>query len=255
MRCGHNTCASHRINLHPIQIWSPRFLVAVRGVGRGVLPRRRRRMGGQARRRYLRGRSCPGCPLLPARRRFPWPTGCIKPGRKAATRPATLTDTPAERSPAEVDPGYLMCRHGYAVDDSYVENFGTAREAALVNERLPTKEIGRQSCSLVSIPFSPAHYLRLCFRVLTASRAVKAATSMPEAISRLTEPRAQPEPEPEPQPPPPIIDQFITSTPILSVNPTNQGGPVRWGGAGRSDRPYNWGGVGMYCENPAVRCR
>jgi hypothetical protein len=66
--------------------------------------------------------------------------------------------------------------------------------------------------------------------------------------------RAQPEPEPEP-PLPPVIDQFITSTPILSVNPTNQGGPVWWGGAGRSDRPNNWGGVGMYCENPSVRCR
>src|SRR5262249_42299799 len=60
--------------------------------------------------------------------------GCIKPGCKAATLPATLTAIPAERPPAGVDPqhfwgGCLMCRHGCAVDDSCIENFDTARES------------------------------------------------------------------------------------------------------------------------------
>jgi hypothetical protein len=36
-----------------------------------------------------------------------------------------------------------MCRHGCAADDSCIENFDTAREAALVNQRLPAKEVGR----------------------------------------------------------------------------------------------------------------
>lgn len=43
---------------------------------------------------------------------------------------------------------------------------------------------------------------------------------------------------------PSIIDQLVTSTPVLSVNPDNSGG-----GAER------WGGVGMFCQNLGVRCR
>jgi len=47
------------------------------------------------------------------------------------------------------------------------------------------------------------------------------------------------------QPPgPSIIDQLVTSTPVLSVNPSD---------AGRSSAP--WGGVGMFCQNLGVRCR
>jgi hypothetical protein len=64
--------------------------------------------------------------------------------------------------------------------------------------------------------------------------------------------------DPDPLPAPPIVDQFITSTPILSVNPTNQGGPglaAGRGGAGTSRTSTDWGGVGMYCENLSVRCR
>ena len=43
---------------------------------------------------------------------------------------------------------------------------------------------------------------------------------------------------------PGIINQILTQTPALSVNPTNEGGPS-----------VGWGGVGMYCENQFVRCR
>jgi len=45
-------------------------------------------------------------------------------------------------------------------------------------------------------------------------------------------------------PGPGIIDQLITSTPALSVNPADEGGPA-----------INWGGVGMYCQNLFVKCR
>ena len=45
-------------------------------------------------------------------------------------------------------------------------------------------------------------------------------------------------------PGPGIIDQILTQTPALSVNPNNEGG---------SSLP--WGGVGMYCQNLNVRCR
>ena len=45
-------------------------------------------------------------------------------------------------------------------------------------------------------------------------------------------------------PTPGIIDQILTQTPALSVNPNDEGGPS-----------VGWGGVGMYCENPFVRCR
>jgi hypothetical protein len=45
-------------------------------------------------------------------------------------------------------------------------------------------------------------------------------------------------------PAPGIIDQMLTSTPALSVNPANEGGPSI--GSGR---------VGMFCENQYVRCR
>jgi hypothetical protein len=50
--------------------------------------------------------------------------------------------------------------------------------------------------------------------------------------------------DPDPAPPPPIIDQLLTSTPILSGDPRDDGGPTS-----------DWGGVGMYCENQFVRCR
>ncbi len=43
---------------------------------------------------------------------------------------------------------------------------------------------------------------------------------------------------------PSIIDQLITSTPALSVDPRDAGAAVS-----------RWGGVGMVCQNPNVRCR
>ncbi len=45
-------------------------------------------------------------------------------------------------------------------------------------------------------------------------------------------------------PGPRIIDQILTQTPALFVNPTDEGGPS-----------VDWGGVGMYCQNLFVRCR
>lgn len=55
---------------------------------------------------------------------------------------------------------------------------------------------------------------------------------------------AHADPEPIPQPAPSIIDQLLTQTPALFVPPNDEGG-----------QSNNWGGVGMYCENPYVRCR
>jgi len=43
---------------------------------------------------------------------------------------------------------------------------------------------------------------------------------------------------------PGIIDQILTQTPALSVNPTDKGGPS-----------VDSGAVGMYCQNLFVRCR
>jgi hypothetical protein len=56
--------------------------------------------------------------------------------------------------------------------------------------------------------------------------------------------QAQALPDPSPPPIPSIIDQLLTSTPALSVNPSDEG-----------DQSIPWGGVGMYCQNLSVRCR
>ena len=45
-------------------------------------------------------------------------------------------------------------------------------------------------------------------------------------------------------PGPGIIDQILTQTPALSVDPGDEGGPV-----------VGWGGAGMYCENQFIQCR
>lgn len=42
---------------------------------------------------------------------------------------------------------------------------------------------------------------------------------------------------------PGIIDQILTETPALSVDPKDEGGPS-----------VGWDGVGMYCQNLYVRC-
>jgi hypothetical protein len=42
---------------------------------------------------------------------------------------------------------------------------------------------------------------------------------------------------------PGIINQILTETPALSVDPADEGGPGS-----------NYDGVGMYCENLFVRC-
>jgi hypothetical protein len=54
---------------------------------------------------------------------------------------------------------------------------------------------------------------------------------------------AHAQPDPTPPPVPSIIDQLVTSTPALSVNPSDQGGPST-----------PWDGVGMFCQNLFVRC-
>ena len=52
--------------------------------------------------------------------------------------------------------------------------------------------------------------------------------------------------QPDPTPPvvPSIIDQLLTSTPVFSVNPDDEGGP-----SAPSDR------VGMVCMNLSMQCR
>lgn len=52
--------------------------------------------------------------------------------------------------------------------------------------------------------------------------------------------------QPDPSGPvvPSLIDQLITQTPVLSVNPTDEGGSAA-----------QWGGVGMVCQNLSVKCR
>jgi hypothetical protein len=52
--------------------------------------------------------------------------------------------------------------------------------------------------------------------------------------------------QPDPTPPilPSIIDQLVTSSPVLDVNQSDQGGP-----ATSSDD------VGMVCQNLTIRCR
>src|SRR5262245_11921879 len=55
---------------------------------------------------------------------------------------------------------------------------------------------------------------------------------------------AQAQPDPTPPPVPSIIDQLVTSTPALSVSPSDDG-----------SASTKWGGVGMFCQNLFVRCR
>ncbi len=55
---------------------------------------------------------------------------------------------------------------------------------------------------------------------------------------------AHADPDGNTPPGPPIIDQLLTQTPALFVDPSDEGGPAT-----------NWGGVGMYCQNLFVRCR
>ena len=55
---------------------------------------------------------------------------------------------------------------------------------------------------------------------------------------------ARAQPDPTPPPVPSIIDQIVTLTPALSINPSNEGGPSTL-----------WGGVGMFCQNLWVQCR
>lgn len=52
--------------------------------------------------------------------------------------------------------------------------------------------------------------------------------------------------QPDPTVPvvPSIIDQLVTSTPALSIDPRDAGAAVS-----------RWGGVGMVCQNLNVRCR
>ncbi len=55
---------------------------------------------------------------------------------------------------------------------------------------------------------------------------------------------AHAQPDPIPPPAPGIIDNLLTQTPILFVDPNNEGG-----------QGQDWGGVGMYCQNQGVHCR
>lgn len=64
------------------------------------------------------------------------------------------------------------------------------------------------------------------------------------AIMAATAAPARAQPDPSPPWVPSIIDQLVTSTPALSVDPGDE-----------SDQSTPWGGVGMFCENLFVRCR
>jgi hypothetical protein len=51
--------------------------------------------------------------------------------------------------------------------------------------------------------------------------------------------------QPDPSPPvPSLIDQLVTSSPALSVNPTDDG-----------SQSSQWGNIGMICQNFGIRCR
>lgn len=55
---------------------------------------------------------------------------------------------------------------------------------------------------------------------------------------------AQAQPDPTLPVVPSIIDQLVTSTPALSVDPRDAGAAVS-----------RWGGVGMVCQNLNIHCR
>jgi hypothetical protein len=57
---------------------------------------------------------------------------------------------------------------------------------------------------------------------------------------------ANADPDPVLPPVPGIIDQLLTQTPALFVDPSNEG---------EGNQGNNWGGAGMYCQNPWVHCR
>src|SRR4029453_15531877 len=69
--------------------------LAVRRVGRPVLPERRRRLAGQDRRRHGQRWDGPGPAVLPARRRLPGPAGAPDPaaGRRRVVRLVLLPVT------------------------------------------------------------------------------------------------------------------------------------------------------------------
>jgi hypothetical protein len=55
---------------------------------------------------------------------------------------------------------------------------------------------------------------------------------------------ARAQPAPSPPPVPSIIDQLVTLTPALWVDPQNEGG-----------QSTEWAGVGMFCQNYWIHCR
>ena len=85
--------------------------------------------------------------------------------------------------------------------------------------------------------------LRTCARGLMAG-----ATSVMALAGGTGVAQAQPDLDPPPVPSPVDqmpVDQTLpqTQTPMLLVNPSDEGGPAT-----------DWGGVGMYCENVFVQC-
>jgi hypothetical protein len=78
--------------------------------------------------------------------------------------------------------------------------------------------------------------LHNCARGLLAGAMSALALAASTAVANADDPFGTPAPG--------IIDQILTQTPALSVNPNDEGGPA-----------VDWGGVGMYCQNLYVRCR
>jgi hypothetical protein len=79
--------------------------------------------------------------------------------------------------------------------------------------------------------------LHICARGLLAGAMSALALAASTGIARA-------QPDPFVPPAPGIIDQILTQTPALFVDPADEGGPSA-----------NWDGVGMSCENLFARCR
>jgi hypothetical protein len=77
--------------------------------------------------------------------------------------------------------------------------------------------------------------LRTCARGLLAGAMIVMALAGGAGVARA---------DPDDVSAPSIIDQLITQTPALLVDPADEGGPS-----------IDWDGVGMYCENLFARCR
>jgi hypothetical protein len=91
--------------------------------------------------------------------------------------------------------------------------------------------VGRQiERAAMQLQMCARRLLAAAFGVLSLTCATGIANADPEGVG--------------PPPVPGLIEQLITQTPVLDTDPADEGG-----------RMSDWGGVGMSCQNPGVRCR